>query len=77
MLFDTLTHPPEQDGRPFADEIFRCILVNEKFRILIEISLKFVLKGPIDPALVWIMAIIWICVTLFTEVYMRHCEEMD
>ena len=37
-----------------ADDIFRCIFVNEKFCILIEISLKFVPKGPIDnnPALV-------------------------
>ena len=45
---------PEQNGRHFADDIFRCILVNEKFSILIEISLKFVPKGPIynSPALV-------------------------
>ena len=38
----------------FSDAIF----VNEKFFILIQISPKFVPKGPIDsnPALVWIMA---------------------
>ena len=37
-----------------ADDIFRCILLNEKFCILIKIPLKFVPKGPIDsiPALV-------------------------
>ena len=37
-----------------ADDIFRCIFMNEKFCILIEISLKFVPKGLIDniPALV-------------------------
>ena len=37
-----------------ADDIFRNIFVNEKFCILIKISLKFVPKGPIDnnPALV-------------------------
>ena len=28
--------------------IFICIFVNEKFSILIEISLKFVSKDPID-----------------------------
>ena len=41
-------------GRQFADDIFRHISVNEKFRIFIEIWLKFVPKGPIDenPALV-------------------------
>ena len=37
-----------------ADDIFRCILVNEKFFILIKISRNFVPEGPIDnnPALV-------------------------
>ena len=35
-------------GRLFADDIFRCIFVNEKFCILIKVSLKFVPKGPID-----------------------------
>ena len=41
-----------------ADDIFSCIFVNEKFCILIEISLKFVTKGPINnnPAFVKIMA---------------------
>ena len=35
------------------EDIFKCIFVNEKFCILIQISLKFVPKGPIDnnPAL--------------------------
>ena len=32
----------------FADDIFRCIFVTEKFSILIKISLKFVPYGPID-----------------------------
>ena len=39
--------PPGQNGCHFADNIFRCIFVNEKFCILIKISLKFVPKGPI------------------------------
>ena len=49
---------PGQDGHHFTDDIFRCIFINEKFCILIEISLKCVPKGPIDnnPALVQIMA---------------------
>ena len=48
--------PPGQNGRYFPNDIFRCILMNEKFCILI--SLKFVPKGTIDniQALVWIMA---------------------
>ena len=40
--------PPGQNGRHFADDIFRFIFVNEKIFILIKISLKFVPKGPID-----------------------------
>ena len=40
--------PHGQSGRHFADDIFRCIFVNEKFHILIKISLKFVPKGPVD-----------------------------
>ena len=49
---------PEQNGRHFADDIFRWIFVNEIFCILIKISLKFVPKDMIDnnPALVQIMA---------------------
>ena len=50
--------PPGQNGRHFADNIFRCIFVSEKFSILMTISLQFVPKGPIDNnrALVKIMA---------------------
>ena len=40
--------PPGQNGRNFADDIFRCILANEKFCILIKISLKFVPKDLIN-----------------------------
>ena len=44
-----LSHlPPGQNGRHFADDIFRCISVNEIFYVSIKISLMFVLKGPID-----------------------------
>ena len=47
-------HHPRQNGRNFTDDISRCIFLNEKFYMLIKISLKFVLKGPINnnPALV-------------------------
>ena len=43
----TLTHLPQQNGCHFTDNIFRCIFMNEKFCILIKISLKFVPKSPI------------------------------
>ena len=57
QLFNTLK--PGQNGRHFADDIFKCIFVNENVWIPIKISLKFVPKGPnnnIIPALVQIMA---------------------
>ena len=59
--------PPGQNGRYFVDNILRCIFVNEKFCILIKISLKFVPKCPIDnnPALVEVMA--WRQATIWTN----------
>ena len=48
---ETLTlnsSPPGQNGGHFTDDIFKCIFANEKFYILIKISLNFVPKCPID-----------------------------
>ena len=49
---------PRQNGRRFADDIFKCIFLNENVWISNKISLKFVPKGLINniPALVQIMA---------------------
>ena len=49
---------PRQNGRHFADAIFKCIFLNENVLIPIKISLKFVRKGRINniPALVQVMA---------------------
>ena len=54
--FNTLR--PTRNRRHFADDIFKCIFVNENVWISINISLKFVPRGPINniPALVQIMA---------------------
>ena len=56
QYFNTLR--PRQNGRHFADNIFKCIFGNENVWISIRISLKFVPVGPINniPALVQIMA---------------------
>ena len=55
-VFNTLR--PGQNGRHFADDIFKCIFLNENAWIPVKISLKFVPRGPINniPALVQIMA---------------------
>ena len=66
----------------FTDNIFKCIFMNEKFCISIQISLKFIPEGPIDnkSTLFQVMA----CrltgdkplpepmLTQFTDAYMRH-----
>ena len=47
-----------QNGRHFPDNIFKWIFLNENVRILINISLKFVPRGPMNniPTLVQVMA---------------------
>ena len=65
-----------------ADNIFKCVFVNENGRKPIKISLKFVAKSPIDnwPVLAQVMA--WRRTgdkplpepmkNQFTDAYMRH-----
>ena len=49
---------PRQNGRHFANSIFKCISLNENIWVSIKIWLTFVPKGPINniPALVQIIA---------------------
>ena len=78
---------PRQNGRHFADDIIKCILLNENVWILIKILLKFVPKGPINniTALAQIMA--WHhpgnksfsepIIILSTDIYMHHPASMS
>ena len=52
---------PRRNGRHFPDDIFKWIFLNENVWISIEVSLKFVRKGPNNniPALVQIMTWRW------------------
>ena len=52
------TSRPRQNSRHFADNIFKCIFVNENCHHLTTISLRFVLKGYLNngPAFIQIMA---------------------
>ena len=54
LIYFVNTLRPRQNGRYFADDIFKCIFLKENVWILIKMSLKFVPKGPIIhiPALV-------------------------
>ena len=59
MLLKASQHiEAETNGRHFADDIFKCIFLNENVWIPIKISLNFVPKGPINniPTMVQIMA---------------------
>ena len=72
MLMMSTVHnssPLGQYGCHFANSIFKHIFVNEKFCILIKVSLKFVPKGPIknNAALVEILAWCRICEKLLSE----------
>ena len=51
--------PPIQNVDHSADDIFKCIFINEKFCDSIQISLKFVADGPIGnkSVLVQVMAL--------------------
>ena len=55
-MLNTLS--PRQNVRHFADDTFKRIFLNQNVEISIEISLKFIPKGPITniPALVQVMA---------------------
>ena len=74
--------PPGQNGRCFADSIFKRIFVSENVRIFIQIPLKFVPRGSNDnkSSLVQVMAwqrtgdklLIEQILTQFTDAYMRH-----
>ena len=57
--FNTLR--PRQDGCYFADDVLKCIFLNENVWISLKIPLKFVPRGPINNilALVQIMAWRW------------------
>ena len=44
---------PRQNSRHFADDIIKCIFLNESLRIFIRIPPKSVPKGPIDKSQQW------------------------
>ena len=79
--------PPGLNGRHFADDVFRCIFVNEKFWIWLKFHWSLLFEGPIDrnQALVQIMA--WrrigdkpLCEPMpirSTDAYMRRLGEMS
>ena len=50
---------PRQNGRHFADDIFKYIFLNENVSISLKISLKFVPKVPINNILALVQIMTW------------------
>ena len=82
-----LTHLPlDKMAAILADDIFKCIFLNENYIIPIQISLKCVPRSPIDikPVLVQVMAWRQIgdkplpepMMVQFIDAYMRHYGDM-
>ena len=58
-----------------ADDIFKCIFLNEKDRILIQISLKFVSRSQVDNEPAMVPRNIWAQATiLYNEFYTMNLE---
>ena len=57
MVINTLK--PRQNGRHFADDIFKCIFLNENACISIKIPLKFVPEDPINNILALVEMMAW------------------
>ena len=74
--------PPWTKCRPFGDDVFKCIFLNENVWILIKISLKFDAMGLVDNKWALVQEMAWrrSCdeslsepmLTQFTDAYMRH-----
>ena len=50
---------PKWNRRHFADDIFKCIFLNENVWIPIKFSLKFVPKGPINNISALVQITVW------------------
>ena len=71
---------PRQNGRHFVDDISKCVFLDENIRISIDISLKFVPRGPTNNISALVQIIAWcrpgdrplsdlLVVSLLTHIY--------
>ena len=54
-----ITLRPRQNGRYLPDDIFKGIFLNENVSIFIQISLKFVPRGPINNIPAFVQIMVW------------------
>ena len=59
LFFSVNTLRPRQTGRHFPDDIFKWIFLNENIWISINISLKFVPRGPINIIITLVQVMAW------------------
>ena len=53
------TFRPRQDGRYFADDVLKCIFLNENVWISLKIPLTFVPGDPINNNPAWVQIMAW------------------
>ena len=58
-IFPIIHKPLDKKATILADDIFKCIFVNENDRISNKIPLKFVPRNPIDTKLALVRAMAW------------------
>ena len=85
VFFVVNQFPSVQNGRHFAEDILKCIFMNEQLRILIQILLKFVRKGLVDTTWALVQVMAWRrtgdkplpepMLILFTDVYAALGED--
>ena len=78
---------PRQNGRHFPGDIFKRIFVHENVKISIQITLKFIPKGPINKKSELVQIMAWCqtsdkplfepMMTWFTDAYGRHSASMS
>ena len=81
------SYPLGQNGCHFTDYIFKCIFMNEKFCVFIQISIKFVPKGSNDNKSLLVHVMAWHRIgskpspeprqNSFTDKYMQHLGKMS
>ena len=59
-VLNLLTHLPlDKMAAILADDNFKCIFFNENYRIMIQISLKYVPRSPIDNKSALVQVMVW------------------
>ena len=61
-----------QNDSHFADDILKCIFLNEKVWILIKMSLKIVPQGPFDKMLALVQIMAWQQISLLNDLFWQE-----